>query len=649
MKRDVQKELSSLRRELDCLKKKEKSYKKNGLELRESEERFRKLFDATMEAIVLHEKGRILAVNKFFLKMFGYRKKSEIIGKSVLDLATPKYRNIVKRHVLSGYQKVYIAEGKKCDGTIVKAVLSSRPVKLRGRNVRVTVLRDITSQDKEQKELKLFKTVADVSKYGSAIMDMNKRLVYINGAFAKMHGYSKKELIGRKILLLHSNRNLKKIDKSIEDVIKKGGFIDCEQVHLRKDGTEFVASMSAALIEGDSTDSSYMTAVIIDISDRKKAEVLLKAERAQLLSIFDSIDEVIYVTDPHNYEILYMNKFFKKILGKNSIGGFCYREFQNFDRPCYFCTNEIILKRAGRPYKWEYHNPILDKDYYIVDRIIKWPDGRDVRFEIAIDITERKKAEALIMRYNRELEGEVKRRTDELLKAERKLEESKRLSDIGMLAATVAHELNNPLGVIKTAVFNIRKERAEIDDDLEGHLFNIEKKISQSSRIIKNLLGYAKIKKPIYEKVDIITIVDECIDSCSKKYSDYEVVIDKRYKIDRDKVIKADIIQIIELFTNILENAFQSFKGKKGKIIIIVNRSKDKSSIDFKIRDSGSGVPEDDLDNVFEPFFTKKPRGLGLGLTVSKQIVHLHRGSIYFKSKLGEGTEVNISLPCTIG
>jgi PAS domain S-box-containing protein len=644
LKKDAQ-EIVKLKLQIEKLKRREIFYKKRELDLKESEERFKKLLDAAMEAVALHRQGIILEVNKSFLKMFGYKKRSELLGKSVLDMATPKYKNIIKKNMLSKSEKIYIAEGFKRDGSIVKAALSSRPAKLKGKDVRVTVLRDITSQNKEQIELKLFKAIADLSKYGSAIVDMDGRFVYINNAFADMHGYKAEDLVGEKYSSLYSKSGSKKRDKFIQEVVKRKGFVDRESVSYRKDSSKFYASMSATLVKGDDKESTYIAIVVIDISDRKKTEDLLKAERAQLISIFDSIDEVVYVTDPYSYKILYINKFFKNLLDKDPVGNQCYKEFQNFDAPCYFCTNNIILKRAGKPYKWEHHNPLLDKDYYIVDRIIKWPDGRDVRFEIAIDITERKKAEALIMKYSKDLESEVKHRTNELSRVKRELEESKRLSDIGMLAATVAHEINNPLGVIKTAVFNIRKERAEIDDDLNRHLANIEKKISQSDSIIKNLLGYAKMKKPVYEKFHIIKLIDECIDGCKNRYKDYDVVIKKNYKVDKDQVIKADNIQLIELFTNIFDNAFQSFKNNKGRIYLSIGYTKKINAIIFKIRDNGCGIPKDDLGSICEPFFTKKPRGIGLGLTVAQQITHLHRGNIDFKSKIGEWTEVNITLP----
>ncbi|GAF94958.1 unnamed protein product, partial [marine sediment metagenome] len=130
-----------------------------------------------------------------------------------------------------------------------------------------------------------------------------------------------------------------------------------------------------------------------DISERKRVEEELRFEREQLLALFESIDEVIYVVDPESHEILFANKHLKDAFGKDLAGGICYRELQDLDEPCDFCTNEIILKDKDKPYTWEYHNPVLDRDYLITDRIIKWPDGRDVRFELAIDITERKRAE----------------------------------------------------------------------------------------------------------------------------------------------------------------------------------------------------------------------------------------------------------------
>ncbi|MFZ5642922.1 MAG: HD domain-containing phosphohydrolase [Bacillota bacterium] len=126
-----------------------------------------------------------------------------------------------------------------------------------------------------------------------------------------------------------------------------------------------------------------------------------------LSDLLDDISAIVYVVNPKTYEILYVNNTIQNLFQKDLVGGICYREFQGGESPCGFCTNEIILKEKGKSYQWEYHNPLLNKDFVIVDKIIKWPDGRDVRFEFAVDITGRRMAEKA-MRRRLEFEETVK-------------------------------------------------------------------------------------------------------------------------------------------------------------------------------------------------------------------------------------------------
>ena len=192
----------------------------------------------------------------------------------------------------------------------------------------------------------------------------------------------------------------------------KQAVMEAFQAHLEGKTAEFVfehrmlhkeGSVRWILARGTAMRDAQGNAVRVvgadaDITLRKRAEEVLESERAQLLSIFNSINQIIYIADPKTYEILYINDTIKHIFQKSLLGGICYKEFQGLESPCEFCTNEIILKEKNKPYQWEYHNQILNRDYMIIDRIIKWPDGRDVRFEIAIDITDRKVAEEALRR-----------------------------------------------------------------------------------------------------------------------------------------------------------------------------------------------------------------------------------------------------------
>ncbi|OPX86026.1 MAG: putative diguanylate cyclase YegE [Pelotomaculum sp. PtaB.Bin013] len=127
-------------------------------------------------------------------------------------------------------------------------------------------------------------------------------------------------------------------------------------------------------------------------------EKKLRAEKLQLLAICDNINEIMYVSDPTTYEILFVNKTLRELHKKELVGSICYKEFQGRESPCEFCTNNVILKDKGKPYKWEHYNPLHGRNYMIEDKAIRWPDGRDVRFEFAVDITNHKKVEEAIRR-----------------------------------------------------------------------------------------------------------------------------------------------------------------------------------------------------------------------------------------------------------
>lgn len=145
-----------------------------------------------------------------------------------------------------------------------------------------------------------------------------------------------------------------------------------------------------------------------DITDSKKAEEALIFERSQLLSIFESIDEIIYVQDPKSHKILYANRFMKDLLGSDPVNNFCYKAILNLDRPCDNCKNKMILKNKDRPVRLESYNFALDKYYNVNKQIIKWPDGRDVRLQLAIDITSHKRAEEALIKTNTLLDKTLK-------------------------------------------------------------------------------------------------------------------------------------------------------------------------------------------------------------------------------------------------
>lgn len=240
------------------------------------------------------------------------------------------------------------------------------------------------------------------------------------------------------------------------------------------------------------------------------------------------------------------------------------------------------------------------------------------------DVTERKLAE------------------EKLSAAQKELESARRLSDIGVLAATVAHELRNPLGVIRTAAYNIKRKAQ--NPSLDSHLINIEKKILESDQIINNLLFYARLKIPHYENVRIYDILNECIESAKLRFSEHKTPLIKKINSLRRDIIDADPLQITELVNNILNNAYDACL-REDCTIEIKGEKDNKGNIEIVFKDNGIGMDEGHIKRAFEPFFSTKAKGTGLGLTVCSQIVNLHGGKICIDSKKGSGTTVTVTIP----
>lgn len=269
----------------------------------------------------------------------------------------------------------------------------------------------------------------------------------------------------------------------------------------------------------------------------------------------------------------------------------------------------------------------------------------DKFFILAIDrdISERKKAEEILRRDKETFEKMVQQSSQQLIEAERELDKASRLADMGMFAASVAHELRNPLAAIQIAAYNIKKKKGA-GDLLEKHLSNIEKKVAESDQIINNLLFYARLKSAHHERISIYDLLNECIDMAEKRFEEKNAAIIRNFASINGLVIDADPLQMRELFNNIFNNAFDAVLGREDRIEIRAEQA-DAGHVAIYIKDNGIGIDEENLSKIYDPFFTTKSKGTGLGLTVASQIIYLHNGTMNIQSKKGEWTEVMIVLP----
>ncbi len=221
------------------------------------------------------------------------------------------------------------------------------------------------------------------------------------------------------------------------------------------------------------------------------------------------------------------------------------------------------------------------------------------------------------------------------------LKRAKRLSDIGTLAATVAHEIRNPLAAMQIAAANLKRKIR--DENIEKHVHTIEKKIFESENIIENLLAYARVKQPSYAKLDMIAVVNDCLTVAQLQFRRKQVVVKKDFAGEKQYSMEADATQMNEVIQNVVNNAFDAVPENGGVIDVSVKTVGE--WVEICVTDNGHGIEGESLDKVFDPFFTTKTRGTGLGLAVSRQIIDRHDGSIELESEPGKGTAVTIMLP----
>ena len=247
-----------------------------------------------------------------------------------------------------------------------------------------------------------------------------------------------------------------------------------------------------------------------------------------------------------------------------------------------------------------------------------------------------------LIEYGKNLEKKVEERTKELKKMQANLIQSEKLASLGKLSASIAHEINNPLGGILIYAHLLLEDLKEGDPARE----NIEKIIKETTRcknIVKDLLEFARPKEPKLESVNIHDIIDKALDLVTQKAEFQNVSISKNFSNNIPN-ISVDKDQLLQVFVNIIMNACEAMKGN-GKLTL--KTSYDKEWVTTEVIDSGCGMNEEVRKKIFEPFFTTKEvgKGTGLGLAVSYGIITRHGGKIEVESEPGKGANFRIILP----
>jgi len=245
---------------------------------------------------------------------------------------------------------------------------------------------------------------------------------------------------------------------------------------------------------------------------------------------------------------------------------------------------------------------------------------------------------------NARLFSQLKEANKEILIAEQQLIQSERLSALGQLAAELAHEIKNPLVTIGGFARRL-SEKTGFTHDEKKYIDIIISEVERVEKILKDILNYSRVIKPTFSDYNINTLIEEVLSSYEGIFSESGIVV-KRELSDNIHPLHIDTSQIKQVLVNILYNASECMTGKGGAITIkteLLNREDD--GVTISISDTGGGIPPEILDNIFNPFFTTKNHGTGLGLSLSKKIIENHGGTIGIDNRIGEGATFIINLP----
>ena len=301
---------------------------------------------------------------------------------------------------------------------------------------------------------------------------------------------------------------------------------------------------------------------------------------------------------------------------------------------------------------------------YLLDSMVT--DQKRATEALRADIIERRKAEQEVLRLNSELEHQVEQRSRQLLEAQEELVRKEKLAILGQLCGSVGHELRNPLGVMNNAVYFLKLVLGEADETVKEYLGIIGNEIANSQRIIADLLDFARTKAPQKRAVAVRDLIDENLGRCT-------IAQHLAIQLDIPETLRPlwiDPLQIGQVLTNLISNAVQAMP--EGGSLCIGARDADATFgedpereevpgpptpnpkspgnfIEISVTDSGEGISPENMKKLFQPLFTTKAKGVGLGLVVCRNLIEANGGWIGVASEPGKGTCFAVRLPAVAG
>ena len=467
--------------------------------------------------------------------------------------------------------------------------------------------------------------------------DMEKRITYVNRAFCDMTGWSAKELVGltppfpfwpesrREELVEKMNHALQ------SEVISKTGI---EGAILRRDGSQILTrTFIAPLINEKGKQTGWVTS-LVDISEPAKIREELTASQERFVTVLEGLDAAVSVVDLENDKLLFANRFYRENFGDDAKGHFKLASNRNNLETLREVAEDLQDSPPGIPTSFLYQESESEevqlddgsnKWFEVRRRFIPWVDGRLAQLLIATDTSIRKATEDLARQQ------------------EARMQFTSRLTTMGEMASSLAHELNQPLSAISNYCMGVAKRlEGNLDPAVSKDILPaLEKASEQAHRagtIIQRIRGFVKRSEPQRKSSSITEIIDDAVGLVEIEAHRHRLSITSNLAGDLPEV-NIDPVLILQVLVNLLKNALDSVReayplssrwsAPPVNISADLDTSIFPAMMRIQVTDSGGGIAESVIERMFEPFFSTKVDGMGMGLNICRSIIESHHGRLW--------------------
>ncbi|MBI2059971.1 MAG: PAS domain S-box protein [Nitrospirae bacterium] len=610
---------------------------------RESELKYWHLFETIPDALMIADAAtrRIVEANPAAESLFGYSRE-ELVGMNMTGIsAEPEATTEAIGAILEGrLSRVPHRIFQRKDGSRFEAEIAVGMFESAGQKYVLGHFRDISSRLRAEESLRLsearFRRMAETAP--DIVMEGNplSGIEYINGRVFDVLGYKPEEIIGQ-IGFLASKIHPDDIPIFIESLQTLGSKSEKENAVsqlrvMRKDGGYVVVELRfTALWDEQRERLLILQAVARDITERKRAESALQESSIQYRAVVGQSRDPIYIYEPSTLRVIDANAAFLHLLGYTGedCGDLTLPHFVDHSVESIRGFLEVVLKRGSLTIgerTWKRKDGSRVPVHVYISRIRR--ESGDLIFVMAHDLTEQKRMEAERIKWSK-------------------------LESIGVLAGGIAHDFNNVLTAVLGNVTYAKRDSVA-GSEQEDVLLEAERACLRAKHLTRQLLTFARGGAPMKQPTDIARLVEE---SARMAGSGSRVKL-RTWLEPGLNPADADPGQIGQAVQNLVLNAVQATPNG-GVVEVraenILGRSPlepesgERPFVKISVQDWGEGIPPEHRDRIYDPYFTTKPGGTGLGLATVHSIAQRHGGHLEVRSEVGAGTTVEMFIPTSTG